>query len=58
MPSLRRADSAEYKRERELERERKEQKVAKMWFNWAVVAASIVVLGIIILVALTMEWKS
>ena len=55
---LRVKDSAEYKRERELERERKEQKVAKMWFNWAVVAASIVVLGIIILVALTMEWKS
>jgi uncharacterized Zn-finger protein len=44
---LREKDSVEYKRRRALELERKERKAGKMWLNYAIVAAVLVVIGII-----------
>ncbi len=54
---LREKDSVEYKRRRELERQRREQKAGKNWLNFAIVAAVIVVLGLAILIALSTSNK-
>ena len=50
---LREKDSVEYKRRREQELERRERKAGKMWLNYAVVAAVLVVIGIIGLIVLS-----
>ncbi len=48
---LRERDSAEYKRARSEERERRERKMGNAWFNWAIVIAVLVVIGLIALIA-------
>ena len=55
---LRLKDSVEHKRERALERELREIKSGQMWFNWAIVIAVLVVLGLIVLIALSMQGRS
>lgn len=47
---LREKDSVEFKRKRAAERERKERQRSRAWFNWAIVALVLVVLGILFLV--------
>ncbi len=49
---LREKDSVEYKRRREQELERRERKAGKMWLNYAIIAAVLVVLGLIVLIAI------
>lgn len=46
-------NSVEYKKEKEAERERRERKMAQAWFTRAVIAAVVVVLGLIVLLVLT-----
>ena len=48
---LREKDSVEYKRKREIEIERRDYKRGQVWLNWAIAAAVIVVLGLIIMIA-------
>jgi hypothetical protein len=48
---LRERDSVEFKRKREIELERRDFKRGQAWLNWAIVAAVIVVLGLIIMIA-------
>ena len=48
---LRERDSVEFKRKREIELERRDFKRGQAWLNWAIVAAVIVVLGLIIMFA-------
>ncbi len=43
-------DSTEYKLQQEEERLRHELKAGKAWMNWAIVAAVIVVLGVIMMI--------
>ncbi len=50
---LREKDSVEYKLRRDQELQRRDQKAGKKWLNAAIVAAVIVVLGLIILIALS-----
>ena len=50
---LRERDSAEYKRKQRLDEERKEAKASKMWLNWAIVFAVIVVLGLFFLIIMS-----
>jgi uncharacterized Zn finger protein (UPF0148 family) len=45
-------NSVEYKKEKEAERERRERKMAEAWFTRAIIAAVIVVLGLIVLLVL------
>jgi uncharacterized membrane protein YvbJ len=47
---LRESDSVEYKRKRDIERERRERKVGNAWFNWAIVCAVLVIIGLIFLI--------
>lgn len=47
---LRRKDSQEFKRKKQLERERREHRVGKAWFNWAVVVVVLVLLGLVVLI--------
>lgn len=49
---LRLEDSREYRQERAEEQQRREQKLGKAWMNWAIAAAVVVVLGVIMLVAI------
>jgi hypothetical protein len=49
---LREKDSVEYKRRRDQELERRERKAGKMWLNYAIIAAVLVVLGLIVLIAI------
>jgi len=46
---LRQQDSIESKRRREEEQARRDQKIGKRWFNWAIAMAVIVVLGLVTL---------
>ncbi len=48
---LRLEDSREYRRQQAEERARREQKIAKAWMQWSIVAAVVVVLGVILLLA-------
>jgi hypothetical protein len=50
---LREKDSVEYKRRREQELERRDRKAGKMWLNYAIVAAVLVVIGIIGLIVIS-----
>jgi len=52
---LRYKDSIEAKRERAEERERRDLKRGKMWLQWAVAATIIVLTGLIVLIAMTMQ---
>lgn len=53
--NLRYKDSLEYKAELAAERERKEHKAGKMWFQWAIIAAVVVLGGLIGMVVYTMQ---
>lgn len=53
--NLRYKDSTEYKAELAAERERKEERAGKMWFQWAIIAAVVVLLGLIGMVIYTMQ---
>jgi len=48
---LRRTKSVEYRLKREQEQERRERKLGKAWFNWAIVVVVLVVVGLVILIA-------
>jgi hypothetical protein len=50
---LREKDSVEYKRRRQQDVERRERKAGKMWLNYAIVAAVLVVIGIIGLIVMS-----
>lgn len=52
---LREKDSIEHKRRRREERERKERKASNLWFNAAITVAVVVVLGLVILIALSSQ---
>lgn len=51
--NLRYKDSVEYKRERAAELERKEQKAGKLWFQWAIIAAIVVLGGLVGMIVYT-----
>lgn len=53
--ALRFQDSLEYRQQLTEKRERREQKVARAWLNWAIVAAVLVVLGVIVLVTVAVS---
>jgi len=46
---LRYEDSVEACREREAEEERRQQRAARAWLNWSIVAAAVVIFGVILL---------
>ena len=46
---LRRKDSVEYKRQKEFEQEQRDRRIGNLWFNWAIVFAVAVVLGLILM---------
>jgi hypothetical protein len=48
---LRARDSIEHKRRRTEEQARAERKLGRNWFNWAIVIAVLVILGIVFLIA-------
>lgn len=50
---LRYDDSLEHQRERELEEERRQARTARAWLNWSIVTAAIVILGVILLFAVS-----
>ncbi len=50
---LRYDDSLEHRRERELEEERRQARTARAWLNWSIVTAAIVILGVILLFAVS-----
>lgn len=50
---LREKDSVEYKRRKAQEIERRDRKAGQMWLNWAIVAAVLVVIGIVGLIVLS-----
>ena len=45
-------DSVEYKREREMERDRRDRKAGKTWFNWAITMAVVVIIGVVVMLAM------
>jgi hypothetical protein len=47
---LRFEDTVEFRRQRENDRERRERRAAKNWMQWSIVAAVVVVLGVVLLV--------
>jgi hypothetical protein len=47
---LRLEDSVEYREEKAKERTRREKRAAQLWLRWAIVAAVVVVLGLILLI--------
>ena len=49
---LRFEDSQEHRREKAEQLERREQKLGTAWMNWAIAAAVVVVLGVIVLAAI------
>jgi hypothetical protein len=53
--NLRYKDSTEYKAELAAERERKEEMAGKMWFQYAIIAAVVVLLGLVGMVVYTMQ---
>ena len=50
---LRERDSAEHKRRKQEELERREYKIGKTWFTWAIVIAIVVLSGLIAMIALS-----
>lgn len=52
---LRFEDSLEYRRQKEEERQRREQKIGRAWLHWSIAAAVVVVLGVILLVVLAVS---
>ena len=48
---LRARDSVEHKSRRKDEQERAERKLGRNWFNWAIVIAVLVIIGILFLIA-------
>lgn len=48
---LREKDSVEYKRKMQAEIDRRDQKIGKLWFNWAIAIAVIVLIGLAIMIA-------
>lgn len=50
---LREKDSVEFKRKKQRDEEIRDRKTGNAWFNWAVVVAVIVLLGLIIMIAST-----
>jgi hypothetical protein len=52
---LRYKDSVEHKRERAMEREMKDIKTGNLWFNWAIVVAVIVLVGLVTLILMSMQ---
>lgn len=50
---LRRKDSIEFKRTKELEERVRLERVGNLWLNWAVAAAVLVIIGLIALVLMT-----
>lgn len=53
---LREKDSTEYKERMAREQERREEKSAKVWLNWAVAIAVIVVIGLGVMIAMSSAW--
>jgi len=53
---LRFEHTVEYRKEREEELERKARKSARMWLNWAIGIAIVVVLGVITLIGIAASW--
>jgi hypothetical protein len=53
--NLRYKDSTEYKAELAAERERKEHKAGRFWFQWAIIAAVVVLGGLVFMVIFTMQ---
>jgi len=49
---LRFEDSLEYRRQKEEERLRREQKLGRAWLHWSIAAAVVVVLGVLLLIVL------
>ncbi len=47
---LRERDSVEYKKRKQAERERKEQKAGTAWLNWAIAVAVVVLLALVLLI--------
>jgi hypothetical protein len=47
---LRLEDSVEYREEKAKERARREMRAGQLWLRWAIVAAVVVVLGLILLI--------
>lgn len=54
---LRYENSLEYRQERAEALERQERKAAKLWLNWAIGIAVVVVLGVITLIAIAASWQ-
>jgi len=52
---LRFEDSLEYRRQKDEERQRREQKLGRAWLHWSIAAAVVVVLGVILLVVLAVS---
>jgi len=52
---LRLQDSREYQAEIEKKQERREEKLGKLWMNWAIAAALVVVFAVIIMVAVAVS---
>jgi len=48
-------DSQEYQAEIEKKQERREQKLGKLWMNWAIAAALVVVFGVVIMIAVAVS---
>jgi hypothetical protein len=48
---LRERDSVEFKRKQELEEERRINRSGKLWFNWAIAIAVLIVIFLVILIA-------
>lgn len=51
--TLREKDSEEYKRKRRAEEERQDEKAGRLWFNWAVGIAVFVLIGLIMMIAIS-----
>ena len=51
---LRLEDSVEYREEKAKERKRREIRASQLWLRWAIAAAVVVVLGLILLVILSL----
>ena len=50
---LRYKDSIENKRQKKQERDRRDRRVSERWFQWAIVIAAIVLIGLVVMIAVT-----
>jgi uncharacterized membrane protein YvbJ len=55
---LRRKDSVEYKKKKELDERIRLERVGKLWLNWAIVAVVLVVLGLVGLIVISQMSKT